>query len=208
MVMSTQPSLLAVSAAVPSSPVVNPEPFQVLLADGATIGILKSDVRAFKYLLHLVLIKPEVEARSTGLSGWMPMGHRAVGAIAVRLDYGGVQILGHSFQNLNHKHWMRLCSRLGVFDRGLDQLALQPQQRALAEWNSENHSYFQRNIWLRYHWQWLRIREENHNLTTLTISLSEAVAADEAKTAERNALKNAAGATKALGNRRVTGVGY
>ena len=46
------------------------------------------------------------------------------------------------------------------------------------------------------------------NLTTLTISLSEAVAADEAKTAERNALKVAADATKALGNRRVTGVGY
>jgi hypothetical protein len=126
----------------------------------------------------------------------------------VRLDYGGDQILGHSFQNLNHKHWMRLCSRLGVFDRGLDQLALQPQQRALAEWDSENHSYSQRNIWLQYHWQWLRIREENPNLTTLTISLSEAVAADEAKTAERNALKVAADATKVLGNRRVTGVGY
>jgi hypothetical protein len=44
-------------------------------------------------------------------------------------------------------------------------------------------------------------------LTTLTISLSEAVAADKAKTAERNALKVAADATKALGNRRVTGVG-
>jgi hypothetical protein len=88
--------------------------------------------------------------------------------------------------------WMRLCSHLGIFHRVLDQLALQPQQRALDEWNSENHSYFQRNIWLQYHWQWLRIQEEIPNLTTLTISLSEAVAADEAKAAKSNAVKVAA----------------
>jgi hypothetical protein len=43
---------------------------------------------AFKYLLHLVLFKPDVEASSTGLSGWMPMRHRALGAIAVRMNYG------------------------------------------------------------------------------------------------------------------------
>jgi len=206
--MSTQSSFPAVSTAMPSSPVVNPEPFQVLLADGATIGVLRSDVRAFKYLLHLVLINPALSLRPSGHDGWTPMRQSVVGAIAVRLDYGGDQILGHSFQNLNYKHWMRLCSHLGVFDRGLDQLALQPQQRALAEWDSENHSYSQRNIWLQYHWQWLRIREENPNLTSLGISLSEAVAVDEAKTAEPNALKVAADATKALGNRRLTGVGY
>ncbi|MCX5952750.1 MAG: hypothetical protein NTZ40_04465 [Cyanobacteria bacterium] len=180
----------------------------MLLADGATIGILRSDVRAFKYLLHLVLINPALSLRPSGHDGWTPMRYSVVGAIAVRLDYGGAQILGHSIQNFDHKHWMRLCSHLGIFHRVLDQLALQPQQRALAEWDSENHSYSQRNIWLQYHWQWLRIREENPNLTTLTISLSEAVAADKAKTAERNALKVAADATKALGNRRVTGVGY
>ena len=206
--MPTQSSFPAVSAAVPSSPVVSPEPFQVLLADGATIGVLKSDVKPFKYLLHLVLINPALSLRPSGHDGWTPMRYSVVGAIAVRLDYGGDQILGHSIQNFDHKHWMRLCSHLGIFHRVLDQLALQPQQRALAEWDSENHSYSQRNIWLQYHWQWLRIREENPNLTTLTISLSEAVAADEAKTAERNALKVAADATKALGNRRVTGVGY
>jgi len=201
MVMSTQSSFPAVSAAVPSSPVVSPEPFQVLLADGDTIGILKTDVKAFKYLLHLVLIKPELEAQPAGLSGWIPMGHRAVGAIAVRLDYGGERILGFSFQNLNHKQWMVLCSRLGIFDRALDQLALRPPERALAEWNSEPHSYFQRNIWLRYHWQWLRIREENPGLTTLTISLSEAVAIAETNAMEATAAKDAAVATKPLRNR-------
>ena len=46
------------------------------------------------------------------------------------------------------------------------------------------------------------------NLTSLGISLSEAVAAAEAKADEPNALKVAADATKALGKRRVTGVGY
>jgi len=45
-------------------------------------------------------------------------------------------------------------------------------------------------------------------LTTLTISLNEAATVAEAKTAEPNALKGAADATKALRNRRVTGVGY
>jgi hypothetical protein len=153
----------------------------VLLADGVTIGIRKTDVTAFKYLLHLVMIKPEVEAPPVGHTGWMPMGHRAVGAIALRLDYPGGQILGRSIENLNHKQWMVLCSRLGVFDRALDQLALRPPLRALAEWNTEPHAYFQRNIWLRGHWQWLRIREENPGLATLTLSLSEAVAVAEAK---------------------------
>jgi hypothetical protein len=157
-----------------------------------TIGVLRSNVKEFKYLLHLVLINPALSLRPSGHDCWTPMRYSVVGAIAVRLDYGGAQILGHSFQNLNHKHWMRLCSRLGVFDRGLDQLALQPQQRALAEWNSENRSYFQRNIWLQYHWQWLRIRKENPNLTSLGISLSEAVAADEAKAAKSNAVRVAA----------------
>jgi hypothetical protein len=67
--MSTQPSFPAVSAAVPSNPVVGTEPFQVLLADGATIGILRSDVRTFKYLLHLVLIKPALGLRPSGHKG-------------------------------------------------------------------------------------------------------------------------------------------
>ena len=71
--MSTQLSFPAVSAAVTSSPVVGPEPFQVLLADGATIGVLKSDVRAFKYLLHLVLINPALGLRPSGYDGWTPI---------------------------------------------------------------------------------------------------------------------------------------
>lgn len=42
--------------------------------------------------------------------------------------------------------------------------------RVLAEWKSENHRSLQRNIWLQYNWQWMRLREENSSLTTLTIS--------------------------------------
>jgi len=195
--MSIQPSHPALSAAVTSSPAAHPEPFRVLLSDGVTIDIRKTEVTAFKYLLHLVMIKPEVEPPPAGLSGWMPMGHRAIGAIALRMDYSGKRILGHSVQSLNHKQWMVLCSRLSVFDRALDQLDLRAPLRGLAEWSSEPHSYFQRNIWLRAHWQGLRIREENPGLATMTISLSEAIAVAEAKDRADTAVRVATTATRA-----------
>lgn len=201
--MSTQPSVAAGSAAAPLQPAPRLHHFRELLADGASIDVHKAEVTAFKYLLHLVLIKPEVETPPAGHTGWMPMGHRAVGVIALRLDYPGDRILGRSVQNLTHKQWMKACLRLGVFHRALDQLALRPPLRGLAAWTSEPHGYFQRNVWLRSHWQWLRIREENPGLSTLTISLSQAVAAAEAKALAASAVRVAADAPKASWKGRV-----
>jgi hypothetical protein len=62
---------------------------------------------------------------------------------------------------------------------------------------SDPHCYFRRNIWLRAHWQWLRIREENPGLTTLTVSLSEVVALAEAKALGATAERVAAATTRA-----------
>jgi hypothetical protein len=195
--MSTKPSYRAVTVAQPSSTAARLQPFQELLADCATIRIQKADVTSFKYLVHLVLIKSEVDVLPVGHAGWMPMGHRAVGAIALRLDHPRQQILGYSIKGLNHKQWMGLCFHLGVFNRALDQLALRSPVRALAQWDSDPHCYFRRNVWLRAHWQWLRIREENPGLATLTISLSEAVAVAEAKDVAATAARFAAATTRA-----------
>ncbi|WP_144036897.1 hypothetical protein [Synechococcus sp. MW101C3] len=107
------------------------------------------------------------------------MGHRTVGIIALRLDYTGEGILGQSISTYGHREWIAFCSRLAVFSNGLDQLALSPELRGLAEWDSEPQAYFFRNIWLKGHWQWLRIQEESPGLTTLTLSLAEIVAAAE-----------------------------
>lgn len=109
------------------------------------------------------------------------MGYRTVGIIALRLGYSGRVILGQPISTLRHREWIALCSRLGVFSNGLDQLELSPELRRLAEWDSEPQAYFHRNIWLKGHWQWLRIQEENPGLTTLTLSLAEIVAAAEAR---------------------------
>lgn len=117
--MSPKPSFRALSVAQLPSTAARPQPFQELLADCASIRIQKADVTLFKYLVHLVLIKSEVAVLPVGHTGWMPMGHRAVGAIALRLDHPRQQILGVSIKGLSHKQWMGLCFRLGVFDPGL-----------------------------------------------------------------------------------------
>lgn len=83
---------------------------------------------------------------------------------------------GQPISTYGHREWLAFCSRLGVFSNGLDQLALSQELRGLAEWVSEPQADFLRNIWLKGHWQWLRIQEENPGLTKLTLSLAEIVA--------------------------------
>jgi hypothetical protein len=191
--MSTQPSYRAVSVTQPSSTAGHPQPFQEFLADCATIRVHKKDLSSFKYALHLPLFKQEVVSRPVRHGGWIPMGYRAAGAIALRMDYTGAGILGQPFKDLSHKQWMTIIDRLGVFTNALDRLAFSPQLKAQVEWKTHPGMCFERNVWLRSHWQWLRTREENPGLATLTISLSEAVAA-----AETNALKAASTARVAL----------
>jgi len=91
--MTSQPRYPDAFRGQPSRPAARHLAYRELLADCVTIGIRKTEVTSFKYLLHLVLAKPEVETLPLEHAGWMPMGHRAVGAIALRLDYRGGQIL-------------------------------------------------------------------------------------------------------------------
>jgi hypothetical protein len=179
--MNSHPLYPVESLVEPSSTEVPLSPFDVLLGDQNTIHIRGRQNDSFKYLLHLILLKPEVTECPVGHQGWIPMGYRTVGIIALRLDYSGRVILGQPISALRHREWIALCSRLGVFSNGLDQLELSPELRRLAEWDSEPQAYFFRNIWLKGHWQWLRIQEENPGLTTLTLSLAEIVAAAEAR---------------------------
>lgn len=152
-----------------------------LLADQATIRIHRPNLNQFKYQLHMVLAKPEVASLPAGLTGWKPMGHRAIGVLAVRMDYDGTQILGQTIANQTHRQWMGVFDRLGVYAQALDQLALSPSLRAMAEWNTQANGYFERNVWLRSHWQWLRLQEENPAMQTRLFRLSELVAAAEAR---------------------------
>lgn len=155
--------------------------FAQIAVDQDSLRIRQRRAVSFKYLLHLILLKPEVTERPVGHQGWIPMGHRTVGIIALRLDYTGRAILGQPISTYSHREWIAFCSLLGVFSNGLDQLALSAELRGLAEWDSEPQAYFFRNIWLKGHWQWLRIQEENPGLTTLTLSLAEIVAAAESQ---------------------------
>ncbi len=137
----------------------------------------------FTYLLHLVLVKPEHIDQLPDNRGWIPNGYRAIAGIAIRLDYTGPTILGQRLDELNHKRLIQLITRLGAFDRALDRLPLDQLERSWAEWTTEPGIYFYRNTWLRGHWQWLRILEENPGLPTLTLSLSDLLAAYQERVA-------------------------
>jgi hypothetical protein len=102
--MKSQPCNPDAFRGQPLRPAPCPLSYRELLADCVTIGIRRTEVTSFKYLLHLVLAKPEVETLPVEHAGWMPMGHRAVGAIALRLDYCSGQVLaqvGH--RDARHK---------------------------------------------------------------------------------------------------------
>ncbi|QPN57006.1 hypothetical protein I1E95_02175 [Synechococcus sp. CBW1107] len=126
------------------------------------------------------MAKPEVGELPEGHNGWMPRRLPVIGIIAVRMDHHIGQILDQDISELTHKQWIAFFDRHALFGQLLDRLGLSSDLRTLAQWSSDPHRYFYRNVWLRGHWQWLRILEENPGLTTLTVSLADIVAAIEA----------------------------
>lgn len=151
-----------------------------VLKDRTIVTIRRNQDTSFKYLLHMVLAKPEVSDLPEGHNGWMPRRLPVIGIIAVRMDHNIGQILDQDISELTHKQWIAIFEGLALFDQALDRLGLSSELRTLAQWSSDRHRYYYRNVWLRGHWQWLRILEENPGLTTLTVSLADIVAATEA----------------------------
>ncbi len=151
------------------------------LTDTATVKVQKRTEDAYKYLVHCVLIKPEHRDKAVGNTGWIPGGLRVAGLIALRMDFKGSLILGNSIQNVRHNKWTAAINTLGVFDDAMTKLNLSPDLKKYVAWKADPRDYFQRNIWIRGHWQLLRIQEENRQLTIKTYSLAEIVTAAEAK---------------------------
>lgn len=152
-----------------------------VLKDRAIVTIHRNQDTSFKYLLHMVLAKPEVGELPEGHNGWIPRRAPAIGIFAVRMYHNVGQILGQDISELTHKQWISIFDGLALFDQALERIGLSSDLRTLAQWSSDRHRYYYRNVWLRGHWQWLRILEENPGLMTLTVSLADIVAAIEAK---------------------------
>lgn len=150
-----------------------------VVQDSSSIRLARRGQSCMKYLVHMLLKKPEANDPFEGSRGRSLCGHKAIGIIGLRMDHDNCPIHGRSTISLTHKEWVRLCKCLGVFDDAYSQLDLTDEQRDAAKWNNVSGEYFSRNIWLREHWQLVRFQEQNPMIPVVTHSLAEILAATQ-----------------------------